>query len=166
MGMSMYDIDEAMLALVDDETGEITDIEAFEQLSMAREEKIENVALWHKNLMAEIQAFKTEEANLKARRQAAERKAERLKEYLTRWLDGQKFETPRVSCKWRKSSGVVVSDPASFIDWAQQTPEAETMLKYAAPEISLTGIKDYLKAHEDADLPFVTLEQRNSLSIK
>lgn len=166
MGMSMYDIDEAMLALVDDETGEITDIEAFEQLALAREVKIENVALWIKNLTAEIKAFKEEEANLKARRQSAERKVERLKGYLAQWLDGQKFETPRVSCKWRKSTGVVVSEPEKFIDWAETIPEAEDLLKYSRPEISLTGIKDYLKTHEGQELPFVALEQRNSLSIK
>lgn len=166
MGLSMYDINEAMMALVDDETGEITDIEAFDELSMARDAKIENVALWIKNLTAEVKSFKEEEANLKARRQSAERKAERLKQYLATWLDGEKFETPRVSCRWRASSGVVVAEPEQFVAWAEQNPETKGLLKYSAPEISVTSIKDWLKMHTAETLPYVTLEHRQNLTIK
>ena len=48
--MTLYEIDAALAALMDPETGEIADIAAFEQLQMDRQTKIENVALWRKNL--------------------------------------------------------------------------------------------------------------------
>ena len=40
--MNLYEIDKAILELVDEETGEIADWDAFEQLQMEREQKIEN----------------------------------------------------------------------------------------------------------------------------
>ena len=44
--MNIYEIDNAMFSLIDEETGEIKDFEAFEELQMQKEEKIENAALW------------------------------------------------------------------------------------------------------------------------
>ena len=49
--MNIYEIDNAMFFLVDEETGEIKDYEAFEEMQMIPEEKIENTALWYKNLI-------------------------------------------------------------------------------------------------------------------
>ena len=48
--MNIYEIDNAMFSLIDEETGEIKDFEAFEELQMQKEEKIENAALWHKKI--------------------------------------------------------------------------------------------------------------------
>ena len=166
MGLSMYEIDEAMLALVDDETGEILDPEAFDELAMAKEAKIENVALWYKNLTATAKAIQAEEKALRERRQAAERKATSLKNLLVRWLDGAKFETSRVACKWRGSSAVVVSDEDSLIDWAQRTPGCDDLLKYAKPEISLTKVGNYIKEHGADSIPFALIEKRSNLSIQ
>ena len=59
--MNIYEIDNAMMSLIDEETGEIKDFTAFEELQMQREEKIENVALWYKNLVAESKAIREEE---------------------------------------------------------------------------------------------------------
>ena len=80
--MNLYEIDAAITALVDPETGEISDFTKLEELSMARDQKLENVACWYKNLMAEAKAIRDEEKVLAERRQSAERKAESLKRYL------------------------------------------------------------------------------------
>lgn len=48
--------------------------QAIEQLSMARDEKVENLALYYKNLMAEAEALKAEKQTLAARQSAAEKK--------------------------------------------------------------------------------------------
>ena len=37
--MNIYEIDNAMFSLIDEETGEIKDFEAFEELQMQKEEK-------------------------------------------------------------------------------------------------------------------------------
>ena len=41
---SIYEIDQAIMACVDPETGEILDMEALEQLQIDRTQKAENVA--------------------------------------------------------------------------------------------------------------------------
>lgn len=42
--MTIYDIDQNLMALVDPETGELLDVEAFARLQMAREKKLEGMA--------------------------------------------------------------------------------------------------------------------------
>ena len=86
--MKLYEIDSALEALVDPETGELLDYEQFSRLQMEREAKIENTALYVKNLEAEAKAIKEEEARLSERRKAMENKAKRLREYIGFALDG------------------------------------------------------------------------------
>ena len=58
--MTIYDIDSAIAALVDPETGELGDYEAFQRLQLAREAKIENLALLYKETRATAEAIKAE----------------------------------------------------------------------------------------------------------
>ena len=118
--MNLYNIDAAIMALVDPETGEILDYEAFAELQMEREQKLENMALWHKNLTAEAAAIKAEEDNLAARRKDLEAKAEKLKQNLIEALGGDPFKTPRVVCKFTKSQKVQIQDEAAFIRTMQE----------------------------------------------
>lgn len=81
---------------VDEETGEINaDVKAaLDAMQEARNEKLENVAFYIKNLEAEALALKTEAAKLTARQKAAENHAARLKQYLIQNLteaDEKKF---------------------------------------------------------------------------
>lgn len=115
---SLYEINEQLLNLTDSETGEITDWSAFEALQLARDEKIENIALYHKNLLAEAAALKAEEKSFAERRKRAENKAESLKRYLDSALQGQKFNTTKVAISYRKSTSVEVDEtklPASYL---------------------------------------------------
>lgn len=107
---SLYEINQEILNCVDLETGEIIDEQAFEALQMERNEKLENIALWVKNLTSEAEALKAEEKAFYDRRKAAEKKAESLKRYLAQQLKGQKFTTTRTSVSFRKSSSVEVLD--------------------------------------------------------
>lgn len=161
MGMSIYDIDAAIVALVDDETGEVTDEEAFDALQMARDEKVENIGLYFKDLQAEAKAIKDEEAALAARRKAAEAKVERLKNLLDYALHGSKFATPRLKVSYRKSQTVEVSD--GFIEWADE--HRPDLLTYSDPKPSKTAIKDAIKA---GGIPeeMAHLESHENISIK
>lgn len=107
---SLYSINQEILNCVDLETGEILDEQAFEALQMERNEKLENIALWVKNLTSEAEALKAEEKAFAERRKSAEKKAESLKRYLSQQLNGQKFTTTRTSVSFRKSSSVEVLD--------------------------------------------------------
>ena len=80
--MTIYEIDQSIASLVDPNTGEIGDYDMFCELQMEREAKVENMALWIKNLNAEADAIKAERDNLYEREKAARNKADRLKKYL------------------------------------------------------------------------------------
>ena len=101
--MTIFEIDEAILECVDLETGEIIDAERLDALQMERDKKIENVALWQKECIAEADAIAAEIRKLQARKASAERKAESLKSYLQMALEGSKFKTSRVNISYRRS---------------------------------------------------------------
>lgn len=143
--MKLYEIDEAIYSLIDPETGEITDFEAFEGLQLARAEKCENIALYYKNLTAEAVAIKAEETKLAERRKTVENKAARLLEYLKTALNGEKFETPRVKCAYRKAQSVEVDE--RFMTWALNN--ANDLLAFKEPTPNKTKIKEAIKSGRD-----------------
>ena len=158
--MNIYEIDNAMFSLIDEETGEIKDYEAFEELQMQKEEKIENTALWYKNLVAESKAIREEEKALAERRKSLENKAENLKNFINRTLDGNKFSTSKVAISYRKSTAVEVDD--EFIDYAMKNNN--DLLTFKRPEPNKTVIKGMLQG--GLDIPHAELVERNNMSIK
>lgn len=95
---------------VDPETGELLNAISWDELNMAFEEKVENIACYIKNLTSDIADFKAEESNLAARRKALEKKVEFLKRLLLDNMDGQKFSTIKCAVSFRKSEAVQVDD--------------------------------------------------------
>lgn len=116
---NLYDIQRGITDCVDEETGEVIDFEKLSALTMELSEKIENIALWIKNLEADAEAFKREEEAFEERKKAAANKAESLRRYLDTALNGQKFATERVSVSFRCSKAVQIADntelPAEYI---------------------------------------------------
>lgn len=110
---SIYEIEQAMLECVDMETGEV-DVERLEALELERTEKIENVLLWIKNLKAEAEAIRSEEVKLAERRKAKVNRVDSLTRYLAAVLNGDKFNTARVSLYWRKSTSTDVYDETAL----------------------------------------------------
>ena len=161
--MRLYEINDAILSLVDPETGEIMDYEAFEALAMERDSKIENMALWYKDLVAEAKAIREEELALAARRKASENKAERLKEFLASMLGGSGFKTTRVVCTFRTSAAVEIANEESFIEAMEAIGNTE-YLKYRAPEVNKTAIKDALK--QGILIDGAEIVQRQNIQIK
>lgn len=154
--MKLYEINEAIERgfIFDEETGEVIDTdEAMNELKMAREEKIEQMLLYHKNLRAEAEALKTEEKMFTARRRAAENRAEGIKSYVLDMLRGEKFKTARVQVTGRKSSRVEIVDesklPPEFVSYETKIDKA--------------GIKAAMK---DGDVPGAELVEGVSWSIK
>ena len=108
--MTLYEIDTKISECLDCETGEVIDFDRLSGLAMERENKLEGVALWIKNLEATAKAIKAERDVLKARQEQAEHKALALREWLSKALDGEKMETPKVKVSYRKSTAVEVDD--------------------------------------------------------
>lgn len=111
--MTLFDIDKAIADFefeVDEETGEILNPNALEELEMAREQKIENVGLYIKNLEAEADAVENQEKIFADRKKRIRKKIEGLKSFLGYALDGQKFKTDKVEMSFRKSESVHITD--------------------------------------------------------
>lgn len=159
--MTLFQIDSEIFSLIDHDTGEVKDYEAFLGLQMERERKIENVLLLSKENSAEAVAIKAEIDALTERKASAERKAKKLLELAETALAGQPYKTPRVEVKYRKSSSVEIEDEGLFVEWAEKT--APDMLTYKAPSISKKAIGDAIKS--GATIPFASLVERNNMRV-
>ena len=100
--MTLYEINEAILNCVDEETGEIIDMEKLDNLQLAFDEKVEGLACWVKELLAEAEAVKKEKDTLANRQKTLENKASSVKNFLSSILNGQKFKTSKVVISYRK----------------------------------------------------------------
>lgn len=169
--MNIYEIDrnfadamEEIMLVFDEETGEVTDIDKFEELKRRlnelqeeRNTKISNVACWYKQLCAEAEAIKAEKMVLAKRQQTAEKKAENLKKYLEYALQGEKFKDARVSISYRNTKSVGFTEEFS----------AETL----PPEFQKITIEpkktELKKAIEDGMIfPGVEIVEKTSMQIK
>ena len=141
---NLYDIDakimECMANCIDPDTGEITNSERLEALQMERQIKLENVALYIKNLKADAAMYKAEKQAFAERQAAAEKRAESLSEWLKNALDGQKFKTEKAEVNFRKTQIVEVIDI-----WDLN----EDLLKYSDPTPDKAAIKRAIKAGEE-----------------
>lgn len=129
---SLYEINAAILECVDLETGEIVDVEKLQELQMEREQKIESVALWYKNLLSDAAQYKAEKDAFAEKERAAKAKAERLKEYLLTALQGEAYKSTRVNISYRSSNRVIVDDalnlPPRFVRFADPEPDKKEIM--------------------------------------
>lgn len=153
--MKLYEIDEAILSCIDTETGEILDADKLNALQIKREEKLENVALWIKNLKSDAEALKAEKQAFADRQKAAENKAESLKKWLTETLAGEKFKTTKVVVSFRKTKSVQVEDIWKLDD---------SYVKYAEPTADKAAIKKAIEAGQE--VTGATLVENVSISVK
>lgn len=159
---SIYEIDQEILACIDDETGEILDEKRLDALQMAREKKLENVACLVKNLLSDADAIKAERRQLEEREKAARNKAERLKQYLVENLRGDKLNTARAVVSYRKSEQVRIVDEDIFVIWAAENHNE--LLRYEPPSIRLNDVKAYLKTV--GELPGAEIVEKQNVIIK
>lgn len=127
---SIYEIDQAILDCIDEETGEILDSEKLDALELERSKKVESVACWVKDISYETAALKAEKQTIDHRIKVNENKIKSLKGWLSYALDGSKFSTSKVKVTWRKSEQVKITDPA-HIDpeyLVQQAPKPDKKL--------------------------------------
>ena len=114
--MTLWEIDKRISDIleigmhIDEKTGEVFLPEDIDSLNIERDEKIEGIALYIKNLKAEAGAIHAEIERLKDREELKKKKADRLAQYLASVLCGKKFETAKTSLFFRKSSVVQISD--------------------------------------------------------
>lgn len=114
--MNLYNISEELLNFqfnIDEETGEILNINDLDNLQMAFNEKAENIIKYIKNLDSECAALKKEEEMFAERRKAKEKKINSLKNYLSgiMMFNGtEKLEFTSGVASFRKSKAVEILD--------------------------------------------------------
>lgn len=149
---SLFTIDSEIKAILDsvldqtDENGEFTgDIESIysslEELQEARESKMENIALYAKNLASEASAIKNEEIILADRRKRLERKCERLEGILMNSLlqnNETKASSPRFEAKIRYADNTEIEDesliPEEYLVTKTEVKPDKTAIKKAIKE--------------------------------
>lgn len=158
--MNLYDINKeleiAFESCVDPETGEVVgDTSVLDELAMARDAKIENLALYIKNLKADAKALKEEEGRLKKRRETCENRLKWLTKYLSDNLHGEKFKTARAAISFREVESIEVTDV-----W--ELPE--DLRRYKDPEPDKALIKAAIKAGQQ--VKGAELVKKLSMTIK
>jgi len=159
--MKLYEIDAAIAALID-ENGEVIDLETLDLLTMAREQKIENVVMLVKDLRASVEALKAEEKTLSDRRDTYENNIERLKEWLRYALAGSKFSTPKCSVSWRRNNVAVIDEPAVMAYAVENN--RDDLLVYPEPKLARKVITECLKSGDE--IPGAHFEEKLSVIIK
>lgn len=152
--MNLYEINSALMACVDDETGEILDSEAFTQLLKAKDEKIENCALWIKDINGDIEKVSKEIERLSAIKSALTNKARNIKEYISAALGGEKYKTERISIYYTHPESVEITDESTIPD------EYIKVIK----EPMKTAIKEAIKAGKT--VPGAALTKGTSMVIR
>lgn len=160
--MRLYEIDSRIEELIDRETGEISDMEAFEALQMAREDKLEGAACYAKDLAADIKALADEEKALHERRTVLEHKRERLVSWLSTVLDGGAFTTSKVDVRFRRSQALEIPDEDTLREYLQI--HAPWFLIAQEPKVDKQGLKDAIKS--GVECPCAELVTRQNIQIK
>ena len=155
--MTIYEIEAEIMDCIDQETGEIIDIDRLNALEMERDKKISNVACWIKDLRAEAEAIKAEKQALDKRQKAAENKAESLKTWLQSILQGEKFKDSRCAISYRRSERVDFADNFNF----DTLPDS---MKKVTIEPKKTEIKNYLLT--GATIEGVELVESSNIQIR
>lgn len=143
--------------VVDTTTGEVFDSSYLDNLEMLRDEKIENIAKWIKNLDSDIEQLKNQKDIFDSRMKAAERKRDSLKNYLSFVLSGDKWEASDKSVKisWRRSEVVCIPDESKI--------PKKWFIKQE-PKLDKAGIKSEIKS--GGKVKGASLVTNNNIQIK
>lgn len=158
--MKIYEIDKAIEEILTNEVtedGEISQqaFEAIEELTLAKEERIDSLLSYYKDSLADSEKIKTEAKALATRARVLENRAASLKSYLACVIGtGRKWQNARHKVAWRKSQAVEVLDakkvPLDFVIDVE-------------PKINKAALKLALKAGEEVE--GARLEERENMLI-
>lgn len=110
--------------------------------------------------MSDAAQIKAEKEALEKREKSAANKAENLKKYLSGYLNGKKFDTPRVSISFRKSELVDVFD----INKIMKMDHVDKYVTYVEPKPNKAAIKEAIKS--GVKVPGCSLIEKYNIQIK
>lgn len=167
--MKLYEIDQAIQACLDMDMDEVVDMETGEilrldELQMEREKKLEGVACYIKNTLADAEALKAEKDALAKREQTARKKAERLKAWLQDALQGEKLNTSKVAISYRKSEALEITNEDQVVLWCMGNLHNDLLI-HRAPDANKVALKKFLKESGET-VPGAELVERQNLQIR
>jgi len=163
--MNLYEINsqiENFEFKIDEETGEVINLDELDNLKLAKDKKIENIVLYIKNLKADEKALDDEIKALQARKKAKTNKATYLSMYLESTLGGAKFETPKCKVSYRKSTSVDIED--GFIEYARIAGLGNLYRENVEYKPDKKTILKELK--EGKNIPYCSLKEKQIIQIK
>lgn len=159
-------LDSFVEMIVNGEMEESAFDDTLEAISMSFEQKADNIACIIKNLAADIDAMKLEEAALSRRRNAKEKALERTENYLSEAMlsiGKTKLETPRNRISFRKSDSVSIDNESEFIAWVQKRGYND-LLTHKDPTVNRTEVKKILAS--GVKLPGAAIVAKMNIQIK
>jgi hypothetical protein len=151
----------AAAALADLDLDPQTVADTLESMSGELEVKAQNVALMARSLDDTAASVKQWAKDANDRAKAIETRAEALRAYLARCLTDaaiERVEGPGVVISWRKSSAVVIDEPALIPQEFMRTPETPP------PAPDKAAIAASLKL--GVEVPGAHIEQRRNLQVR
>lgn len=145
---------------VDPETGEVTGTEELEALTMEKEKKINNTAMYYLSLLSEADAYGTQKKKFAEWETRLRKKAERLKAYISESLNGEKFNSDTIRISYYKSEAVETDE--NFLPWAEKF--APQFLTTKAPEANKLAIRRAIK--EGQTVEGAQLVEKSNIQIR
>lgn len=153
--MKLYEISDTLRRVIegatvlDDETGELLDIDNLNELQCSFDDKLEGCAVVVKELKAEAEALKTEADRLNARAKSAENRYEGLKRYMLQQMQavGQKaLKTSKAEVKTLTSKFVEIENEKDIPDCFQKVnttikPDKTAIMKALKAGDAVPGAK-------------------------
>ena len=171
--MKLYEINQEIQALMleiepDPETGEIPwnedeIIDRINTLIMEREDILQYLAKLILNVRGDIGTLKAEEDRLKKRRQALEKKEERILKILDRECCGQTTDLGVATFKYTSSKVLEVTDEDKAVRWLKRH-KFTNAIKVVAPTVIKTEVKKLISSGKE--VPGCSIRENRPYSLK
>lgn len=157
---TLYELNEKIMNFnwdVDEETGEILNADALDELEMEFKDKIRNIGLYIKNLESDADQYEKAEKEFAQKKKSAKNKVDSLKQYLASNLNGAPFKSDDglLNISYRKSESLEIEEGA------------EVPLEYLVaqePKVDRVALKKAIK--EGNTFSGITVVEKQNIQVK
>ena len=157
---TLYELNEKIMNFkweCDEETGEILNADALDELELEFKEKIRNIGLYIKNLESDADQYEKAEKEFAQKKKSAKNKVDSLKQYLSSNLNGATFKSDDglLNISYRKSESLEIAEGT------------EVPLKYLVaqePKVDKVALKKAIK--EGKTFNGITIIEKQNIQVK
>lgn len=140
---------------IDEETGEILNEKDLDEIELAFNDKVEQLALWILEMETDVDAYEKYEKKFAGQKKSTKKKIDSVKSYMASVLNGAKFKTDRVNITYRKGESVQIDDGA------------EIPMEYLVaqePKVDKVALKKAIKGGQTFD--GITIVEKQNIQVK